>query len=483
MANDNEHSYQNGADESLLPPKVFANSSYSETKQLKVYKKRWYILLVYCVNVILQNVMWNTWGPIEATARAVYKWDSYVIDLLAAWGSMMYCVTMVPFAWVMDVKGLRVTMLLSAGMAVVGSVLRSIPVGNTQVSTILIHCGQIIIDLMGPVCMAAPPLLSSTWFPPHQRTTATAIMTVAYYVGTAGSFLIGPAFVDDVKTTDIPKVGDNYRLNTTEEDKYQTQISSLLYFEAALQVAVFILIAVYYPSRPPIPPSASAGTGRIDFKSGAKALLKNYNFLLLSIIYGASTGVYGGWCSVLYQNLSDYGISVDEKFAAWLGFVAVISGSISGVLFSSLADHFSRHMKSFLIVFMALSFFTTLSICYIFTGVFAFNEILVYVVFGLSGFFLIGTVPFFFELGVEIAYPVAEGITSGVTTFFNNFLQTIFLAVPLGNLGTKWMLWTTVITCAVSTVLLLFVKEEYNRSSVDQRARRGSDYTPDTVNS
>lgn len=226
-------------------------------------------------------------------------------------------------------------MLLSAGLQVIGSVLRSIPTGSATVSTVLIHCGQIIVGFAGPVGMAAPPLLSSTWFPPHQRTTATAILTVAGYVGTAGSFLIGPAFVDDVKTTDIPKVGDNYRLNITEEDKYQSQINSLLYFEAALQVAVFILIAVYYPSKPPIPPSHSAGTGRIDFKNGVKALLKNYNFLLLAIIYGASTGVYGGWCAVLYQNLSDYGISVDEDYAAWLGFVAVISGAFSGVLFSS----------------------------------------------------------------------------------------------------------------------------------------------------
>ena len=49
--------------------------------------------------------MWNTWGPIEATARAVYKWDDYVIDLMAAWGSLTFCITMVPFAWIMDVKG------------------------------------------------------------------------------------------------------------------------------------------------------------------------------------------------------------------------------------------------------------------------------------------------------------------------------------------------------------------------------------------
>ena len=226
-------------------------------------------------------------------------------------------------------------MLISAGLQVIGSVLRFIPTNDAKASTALIHCGQIIVGFAGPVGMAAPPLLSSTWFPPYQRTTATAILTVAGYVGTAVSFLIGPAFVDDVKDSNIPKIDDNYPLNSTQRDKYQKQINSLLFFEAGLQLLVFIVIAFYYPAKPPKPPSPSAATGRIDFKAGAKILCKNYNFLLLAAIYGASTGVYGGWCSVLYQNLSEYGISVDAKFAAWLGFVAVISGAISGVLFSS----------------------------------------------------------------------------------------------------------------------------------------------------
>ena len=89
--------------------------------------------------------------------------------------------------------------------------------------------------------------------------------------------------------------------------------------------------------------------------------------------------------------------------------------------------------------------------------------------FGLSGFFLNGTIPFFIELGVEITFPVAEGITAGMITFFNDILQTGFLAIPLGNYGTKWMLWATVCTCGVSTVSLLFVRDTYLRSTVDKR--------------
>ena len=219
-------------------------------------------------------------------------------------------------------------------MQTLGTILRAIPTGNTQTSTVLIYCGQIISCLGGPTFLAAPPLLSSTWFPKNQRTTATAISTVAAYVGLSLSFLIGPAFVDDVKDSNALKIGDNYRLNTTEEKKYERQIHTLLYFEASLQTVLFFVVLAYYPSKPATSPSLSASKDRIDFIKGARELSKNFNFLLLSTIYGASTGVFSGWCAVLYQSLSDYGIKVNEHFAGLLGFSAVTSGAFSGVLFS-----------------------------------------------------------------------------------------------------------------------------------------------------
>ena len=104
-----DNSYENGAGDErlLLPPHVFANSSYDECDEVKVYKRRWYVLAMYCAVCILQSLIWNTWGPIQATARAVYHWEGYVIDLMPAWGSIAFCFTMAPFAWLMDMRGKR----------------------------------------------------------------------------------------------------------------------------------------------------------------------------------------------------------------------------------------------------------------------------------------------------------------------------------------------------------------------------------------
>ena len=57
--------------------------------------------------------------------------------------------------------------------------------------TRLIHVGQLLNGLGGPVAMGGPPAVSAVWFPAKQRTTATAIGSISNGLGVAISFIIG----------------------------------------------------------------------------------------------------------------------------------------------------------------------------------------------------------------------------------------------------------------------------------------------------
>ena len=56
--------------------------------------------------------------------------------------------------------------------------------------------------------MGGPPLVSSTWFPPHQRATATAISSLMSYVGISISFAVGPFILNPSEVADPPTVND-----------------------------------------------------------------------------------------------------------------------------------------------------------------------------------------------------------------------------------------------------------------------------------
>lgn len=51
--------------------------------------------------------------------------------------------------------------------------------------------------IAGIVVFSAPSAVSSAWFPPHERTTATGIALVFNNLGNAVSFLAAPAIVPD----------------------------------------------------------------------------------------------------------------------------------------------------------------------------------------------------------------------------------------------------------------------------------------------
>lgn len=67
----------------------------------------------------------------------------------------------------------------------------------------LIHGGQLLNGLAGPTLMSAGPLLSTTWFAPDQRATATAVASLVGYLGAAVSFVIGPLAVPAPNDTQI----------------------------------------------------------------------------------------------------------------------------------------------------------------------------------------------------------------------------------------------------------------------------------------
>ena len=53
------------------------------------------------------------------------------------------------------------------------------------------HTGNVFVGLAGPMAFAVGPVLSSTWFPPNERTTATAVATISGFAGAAGCFVVG----------------------------------------------------------------------------------------------------------------------------------------------------------------------------------------------------------------------------------------------------------------------------------------------------
>ncbi|XP_053372758.1 solute carrier family 49 member 4 homolog [Mercenaria mercenaria] len=463
---------------------------YSQAQQIqqkdlniKVYKRRWYILFVYGMFAMTQCAVWNTFSPISAVGERVFGWDTAGLSLLTNWGPIAYLLGTFAFSWLLDVKGLRPACVLSAFLVAAGTGLRCIT-SKSSVATPLIHFGQFLNGLAGPIAMGAPPALSAEWFPPEQRTTATAIATVTNTLGLAVSFLLGPYLVPVQKlhknntvalnsSLQIFSIGESLSSasnssNSSSADTCEEQISTVTESrDTAFGVSAlcFLLFFTYFPSKPPLPPSPTASMVRLDFKVGVIKLARNRTFWLICFIYGLSMGILGCFNGVLDVNLKDHDISQTE--AAWLGFYGVIGTCIACIVVGKCADIFAKHMKWFLVVLYIAGGGCFIVFALALISVVPDTDAAIYTSYISANVFLGTASPLFFEMACEVTYPVAEGVTNLVLTLVNNIAGLLFLLVQLLPIGTMWENWCLIGAIFVCLPVLLLLKERYNRLDID----------------
>ncbi|XP_038078857.1 solute carrier family 49 member 4 homolog [Patiria miniata] len=488
-----ENSFQQNSDQEQLldsrelqlekgiNPTIGAHVSLQSTGSGRVehitYTRRWYILAIFALLNLVQCVGWNTWGPIADTSKLVFNWTDGDIALLTNWGPITYVLTGLLFSWVLDTKGLRVSVVIAAVLLFLGLGIRCLPVGinNTKWTA---NVGQIFIGIASPVLNGAPTILSAAWFPPHQRTTATAVSTTFIYLGFAVSFLIGPQIVTDIGTANGTNIDPGNKsdglfdcetsLDPGVRQHHFNQIMLLIYIECGLGAILALCTLVYYPAKPSTPPSASAATSRESFKKGAFHLAKNRQFWLISLAYSISTGVYSSWSTQL-DTLFQHTDGVNQDTVGWIGFYANIAGCLAGLFFARFVDHFGGIMKRVLLLLAVFATCSSLWCLLLSMKYIPFHIAFLYVSCISLGFFISGTVPIYFEITVEGMYPIAEGITTMALTLMNNMMGLVFLVPPLfPGIGVTWMNWVVLASASLPIVMLLLYRERYNRLKRDE---------------
>ncbi|XP_044294443.1 solute carrier family 49 member 4 [Varanus komodoensis] len=429
----------------------------------RVYGRRWLVLLLFSLLGFVQGLVWNTWGPIQNSARQALAFSSLDIALLVFWGPIGF-VPCFAFMWLMDKKGLRITVLLTSFLMVVGAGLRCVPVSDQETRKWLIHGGQLLNGLAGPTFSSAAPFLSTTWFSPDERATATAVASLIGYLGGACAFLVGPLLVPGPNSTSTIPLAPG-----SSSEHIKDRIEAVLYAEFGIVALIFCAALAYFPSRPPFPPSVAAASQRLSYRRSFCRLLSNPRFLMIALAYAIPLGVFSGWSGVLDWVLTPAHIS--QVDAGWIGFWSIVGGCVFGIALARFADSIRGMLK--LILLLLLSGATLSSIWFTLTSLttvihFRVTAATLYTSCILLGVFLNSSVPIFFELFVETVYPVPEGITCGVVTFLSNmFMGVLLFFLTFYHEEFSWFNWCLPGSCLLSLLLILCFRESYDRLYLD----------------
>ncbi|XP_046357515.2 solute carrier family 49 member 4 homolog isoform X1 [Haliotis rufescens] len=476
--------------ESSIDIKTSASAQGDVTKddvKVKLYKRRWYMLVIFSLMSGTQSFVWNTWAPISNSSEVAFGWNDAVISLMANWGPITFFIGMPLFAWMLDMKGLRISSLLSMFMIAAGCGIRCITTSPPWV-TWTMHIGQFLNGLAGPVGTGGPPSMSATWFPPNERTTATALATIIKFLMVACSFVIGPQLVPEVHTKNCTL--DNFTMSSSPASQFEEfhlehgcmngtnvtvptvaklreDIMFLMYVECGWSVGLFLIMLLYFPNKPPHPPCVSASVKRESFKQGVMDLLRRRQFWVLALVFCLAGGGSTAWTGVLKVNMKPTGISQDQ--AGWIGFYTFFASCAAMLVVARLVDLFSRYMKWFIsgVYFIAAAFFAWFAV--ICTGVLPATLPVLYVSVMTGQTALTTAIPIVYEMGCELTYPIGEGTANIAMTLMNNVGALIFLLVlMIPNIGTVWMNWALVGAIGLSIPMVLMIRETHPRLDIDE---------------
>ena len=283
-----------------------------------VYKRRWYILLVFSINCLWSSTIWLTWGPVEKLALIAFPaWSDGTIALFTNWGSFLFFPILVPCMMLIN-KSVRLSVVTASGLMALGTCLRCIkfvvPSVSDAVFTATCHICAALCAVSGIVFCSAPALVSATWFPAGERVTATSVSLVSLGLGSGVSFLLASEIVRTVGPSDAhvnnscghitnnnQTVGNH---SAADIEFYKNEIGNYMFAIAGPSLAFFILVLVYFPSKPPLPPSSVIESDKLRLFEGMKQILKNKAGWILMIVNGLSQAICGAWGAMMVTNLS-----------------------------------------------------------------------------------------------------------------------------------------------------------------------------------
>jgi len=445
--------------------------------QTALYPVRWYLLILLSMNGFVQGLIWNTFGPISETCKFVFDWDNSDIALLANWGCISFFLALFPFNYVIEKWGLRASLLIALFGTFFGTSVRLLPVATEYVRYTM-HVGQFLSGIGGPVSMAVPPIFSATWFPPNQRTTATAIGALLNLLGIALSFFVGPAFVAEVPMSNVTADGSILHLHVTNEsnlanstdiDPYYYDIYNLMWFEWALIFVLTVTACVYFPNKPPLPPSLSAAQPKSSLAKGLLRIVKIPNFWLVALPYGICAGCFSTYGTQLNSIFGRFGVKQND--AGRLGLIYSCAGIAASFVMAFTADKFAGHFKLFLLLLQSImtGFFTW--ICLMYIEFLPMKAEYLYVAFVCYAVCQTSTIPLFYEATIEAVYPISDSIASCMLTLINNLFGAAYLLIMgIQGIGVLWSNWAMLGVTAVGLPLLLLFRPSYGRLDMDGTA-------------
>uniref|UniRef100_A0AC34F6K4 Major facilitator superfamily (MFS) profile domain-containing protein n=1 Tax=Panagrolaimus sp. ES5 TaxID=591445 RepID=A0AC34F6K4_9BILA len=361
---------------------------------LKVYPRRWLVLLVVALLNNSNTMSWIAFAPIANHSAT-------------NWFSMIYMICTIPVGivamWAGRFLGLRWAILIAAWANGLGGLIR---LGSTYLDPSLRFpvgiTGQAISAIAYPFIMFLPTKVAAAWFPDNQRAIATTIGIMSNPLGVLLANLLSPMLC-----------------HSPEDVQYVNLMTAIPSVIACIIASVAIT-----RSEPKHPPTISAGQKQMDFFAGVKSCFTNKEYLILLLVMGGGIGLFNCLYTVMQQLLCPYGYSNSfSGYCAALMIIGGVFGATGAGIFVDRTKKFQETLKVAMGVAVLFGVIFLQLVQHPGLKPFILGTCFLFGVMGLA------TYPVGLELSAECAFPVSETTSTGLIVLSGQVQSVIYVAI------------------------------------------------------
>ena len=353
----------------------------------RAYGYRWIVLASFAIMAVTNQVLWITFAPITSAAAAFYHTSDLMIGLLSMVFMVVFIIIFLPSAYLIDTRGFRAAVGTGAVLTAVFGLTRGLFASNFTA----VFISQAGIALGQPFIIGAITKVAARWFPVEERATASAVGTLALYLGPLLAMLLTPQLVLRIG---IPR-------------------TLLIYGIAAAGAAVIFLLAAR--EHPPTPAGPDERTLMFD---GLRSMLRRREFQFLLVVFFIGLGMFNAVSTWIEDIIRPRGFSISN--AGRLGGLMLGGGIVGAVAISLVSDHIRRRKPFILLALLGLipglvgmTYATTAWALFLSGFVF--------------GFFLLSAGPIGFQYAAEITHPAPEGTSNTLLLVMGQVSGIIFI--------------------------------------------------------
>ncbi|XP_074030371.1 uncharacterized MFS-type transporter C09D4.1 isoform X1 [Leptinotarsa decemlineata] len=418
---------------------------------IKVYRKRWIILMIYFLCVWLCSAQTIEYSIITNVVMKYYNVRASTVYWTVLCFIIIWPIFVFPASYIIDKMGLRFAVLIGILSTAIGSGVKVLSVGENLFYVVIL--GQMIVAVSELFLFNLPSKLSVVWFKPEEISTVCSLGILGMTSGTAISYYVLPIIVSD---------SDNM-------DEIAADLRVMNWGVFLLSIPLVPIVFFYFPERPLNPPSMAMFEKRnqrnkvtmSSFLESFKHLMNNKAFYLHSIAFGCILGIYSVNGTLLNQFVLNYFPGAQED-AGKMGSLMKTAGFGGLILTGIILDKTHRYKETSFI----LSLLTTIGLAGVLYGLSTRNKWLTYTTMTLFGAFLSGYIPAGVEFGTEITYPSPENTVMGILCTTSQVIAVVLIIIfgeIIAKFGAFWALIGMIVTLALGTTFTIMTPNKLKR--------------------